>query len=303
MQMTEVKNPSERNKVIGAAVLGLVAIILLWWTFFGFGSSSKPAPRPATTTPANSTSRSATQTPAQPQSVAEMQEDLSVQLRPINDPAVGAPVPEPRRNIFAFVEPKPTPVANIPTPTPTPEPPILLASLSPSMIYAKTADFTLEVTGDKFVPGLRIVVENNELQTRYVSPQQLSATVPASLISNPGTRQVMLRTNDAKLYSNGATLNVAAPPTPNYSYIGILGQRTFIDTAILQDKGNKEVVNIQRGDLLGGRFRVTSISEKEIVVMDTTLKIKHTIAFSVQGERSGPQQRPTPRVESEDDEP
>jgi len=141
------------------------------------------------------------------------------------------------------------------------------------------------------------------LPTRYLGPQQLSATVPAALIANPGTRQVILQSQDRSLYSNVATFNVAVPPAPNYSYIGIIGTPRYIDTAILQDKNNRELLNVQRGDLLGGRFRVTSISEKEVVAVDTTLKIKHTIAFSTQSDRGSPMQRPTPRIESEDDEP
>jgi len=63
------------------------------------------------------------------------------------------------------------------------------------------------------------------------------------------------------------------------------------------------MLNVQRGDLLGGRFRVTSISEKEVVLTDTNLKIKHELALTNQGEKGNPLQRPTPRVESEDDEP
>jgi hypothetical protein len=96
---------------------------------------------------------------------------------------------------------------------------------------------------------------------------------------------------------------VAAPPTPNYSYIGIIGTHKFVDTAILQDKASKETLNVQRGDILGGRFRVTSISEKEIVLVDSNLKVKHTLAMTTQGDRGNPLQRPTPRVDSEDDEP
>jgi hypothetical protein len=98
-------------------------------------------------------------------------------------------------------------------------------------------------------------------------------------------------------------MSLASPPVPNYSYIGILGTPKYVDTAILQDKGNKEVLNVQRGDVLGGRFRVTSISEKEVVLVDNTLKIKHALAMSTQGERGNPLQRPTPKVDSEDDEP
>ena len=131
-----------------------------------------------------------------------------------------------------------------------------------------------------------------------------AATVPAAVIANPGVRQVMLRSSDGKLYSNALSFSVAAAPTPNYSYIGIIGtQRYILDTAILQDKGSKDTLNVQRGDLLAGRFRVTSISEKEVVVVDNNLKIKHTLPMSAQGDKGGPLQRPTPKVESDDDEP
>ena len=87
--------------------------------------------------------------------------------------------------------------------------------------------------------------------------------------------------------------------------IGIIGEQTRVnDTAIVQDKSNKNFLNVHRGDVLSGRFRVTSISEKELVMMDTTLKIKHTLAMT-EGDKSfgNPLSRPTPRVESEDDEP
>jgi hypothetical protein len=112
----------------------------------------------------------------------------------------------------------------------------------------------------------------------------------------------MLRSSDGALYSNPSMLSVAAPPIPNYTYVGILGTKHHIDTAIVQDKTNKEVLNIQRGDLLGGRFRVTSISDKELILTDNNLKIKHTLAFTILGDRGNPMQRPTPRVEGEDDE-
>jgi hypothetical protein len=181
---------------------------------------------------------------------------------------------------------------------------LLLASLSPANVYARTAEFTLEVSGDKFTPQMRIVLDNNELPTRYINPQQLSATVSAATIASPGTHQVMVRSTDGKLYSNNQSISVTAPPTPNYSYIGIIGTQKFVlDTAILQDKSSKDTLNVQRGDLLGGRFRVTSISEKEVVVVDSNLKVKHTLAMTQQGDRGSPMQRPTPRVESEDDEP
>jgi hypothetical protein len=303
MQVRDIQNSAERKKLIWAGALGIIALVLLWWTFFGFGGSSKQvAQRP----PVNAVSPPNRVVSAQPQpSPITDVNDILERLRPINFETSAPAVAEAKRNIFAYYEPPPKPVGApaTPTPTPTPTPPVLLASLSPANTYARTGDFTLEVAGDKFTSQLRIVVDNTELPTRYISPQQLSATVPASLIANAGSRQVMARSADGKLYSNPVTLEVSAPPTPNYTYVGIIGTRRYIDTAILQDKGSKETLNVQRGDLLGGRFRVTSISEKELVLVDTNLKIKHTLAFSVSGEKGTPMQRSTPRVESDDDEP
>src|SRR5262249_43034670 len=145
------------------------------------------------------------------------------------------------RNIFAFYEPtpKPTPEVKIPTPTPTPTPPMTITQLNPPGVYARTADFTLEVTGEKFTPAVRVTIDGRELSTRFISPQQLFTTVPAALISNPGARQVKAQTGDAKLYSNQFPLNVMQPPLPNYNYVGIIGKRSGNDTAVLQDKSSK----------------------------------------------------------------
>jgi|ERR1043166_336180 hypothetical protein len=302
MQVGDLRNPTERNKLILAAGLGLVALLFLWWTLFGFGGSNKTPPRVASQ-PTPGASPATTTKPQNPTAV-DLQGVNANDLRAIvYRPPASAP--EAGRNIFAYYEPPKiiVQISPTPTPTPTPTPPVLLASVSPANVFARTGDFTLEVSGDKITPQLRVVVDNNELPARYINPQQLSATIPATLIANPGTRQIMLRSSDGKLYSNAASLNVSAPPTPNYSYIGIIGTVRHIDTAILQDKSNKDTLNVQRGDLLGGRFRVTSISEKEVVVVDSTLKIKHTIAMTTQGDRGNPLQRPTPKVESEDDEP
>jgi len=304
MQLGDIRNPTDRNKLILAAALGLIAIVFLWWTFFGFGSSSpKVSSRPANQPTPGAAPRRPVTAPAQ--SVVELKESDPEQLQPVVYRPSSVSVPEASRNIFIYYEKPQAPIAipSVPTPTPTPVPPVLLASLSPANVYAGTGEFTLEISGDKLTPQLRVVIDNNEMPTRYKNAQQLSAKVPGAVIASPGTRTVMLRSGDATLYSNSAMLNVAAPPAPNYSYIGIIGTPKFIDTAIVQDKGNKEVLNVQRGDLLGGRFRVTSISEKEVVVIDSNLRVKHTLPMITQGDRGNPMARPTPRVESEDDEP
>jgi hypothetical protein len=231
---------------------------------------------------------------------------LAESLKPVSLPQSNPGGPEAKRNIFAYYEaPKPSEMAQkpTPTPTPTPTPPVLLAAISPQNVYARMAEFTLEVSGDKFSPELRIYVDGRDLGTKYRSPQQLSSTVPAAMIATPGARQIVVRSADGRLYSNPLTLSVAPPPVPNYSYVGIIGFRSHVDTAILQDKSNKEVLNVQRGDVLGGRFRVTSISDKELVLVDTNLKIRHNLSM-VEGEKgSGPLSRPTPAVVEVDDEP
>jgi hypothetical protein len=309
MQAVDLNKPGEKKKLIMAAVLGLVALIILYWALFGFGGSTTPtAPRAAATpTPARNT----------PSGPGRQQNNTTATTSPdVANLALFAPIeytpsaytaPEARRNIFAYyVPPQPTvkPVQEV-TPTPAPPPPLLLASLSPSNVYARSADFKLEISGDKFTPSTKIYFDGRELPTTFISPQQLSANVAATLIAAPGARNIIVRNADNSLFSNQASLNVAAPPTPNYLYVGIIGEYTRVgDTAILQDRSNKSVMNVHRGDVLSGRFRVTSISDKELVMMDTTLKIKHTLAMT-EGERGAgnPLTRPTPRVEVEDDEP
>lgn len=309
MQAIDLNKPGEKKKLIWAGALGLAAIIVLWYVFFGFGSSS------STRTPSNANTRAAaTSTPARTQTATQSSAqnvspnvaDLA-QYAPIKYDPTSYNAPEATRNIFAYyVPPKPSPTPTIQAPpSPTPTPPLLLASVSPSNVYARSGDFKLEIAGDKFTPATKIYFNNRELATTYIGPQQLAANVPAAMIVAPGSPNVIVRTADNKLYSNQATVNVAAPPVPNFLYVGIISPHTRVDDiAIVQDRGNKNVLNAHRGDVIGGRFRVTSISDKELVLVDTTLKIQHKLAMT-EGDKSpsNPLTRPTPRVESEDDEP
>ncbi len=296
MQLTDPNNPNEKKKLIAAGVLGLVAILVLGYVFFG-GSSKTPV-----TTNANRRVAGApTSTLVSKPSPIDDQSD-SASLQPIPPTWPVPAVSEPNRNIFAFYEPppKPSPEVRIPSPTPTPVPPLTLSSLAPANVFARTADFSLQVMGDKFTPAVHIVIDDRDLPTRFISAQQVFTTVPASVIATPGQRQLMVRNNDGKLYSNTAVLNVAAPPLPNYTYIGIIGKPRFNDTAVLQDKSSKDLLNVQRGDVLGGRFRVNSISEREVVLVDTNLKIRHTIPFTVENNSNQPYRPP---VRTSDDEP
>ena len=291
MQLFDPNNPNERKKIIAAGALFVVAMAVLGYVFFG--GSSKPA--------TNSTATKPSPTPGR----------IVKEQDPIDDPSIYRPIvyngtipgtSEADRNIFAFYEPTPIPTLppRIQTPTPTPTPPVMISSLNPSAVYGRTADFSLEITGDKFTPALRVTIDGRELPTRLISSQQLFTTVPAALIATPGPRQVMARTNDGKLYSNSITLNVTPPPLPTYSFVGIIAKPRGNDTAVLQKKGEKELLNVYRGDILEGRFRVNSISEREVVLVDTTLKIRHTIPFTIDTSIPPQNRPPVRRVDSEE---
>jgi hypothetical protein len=310
MQPVDLSKPGEKKKIIAAAGLGLVAIVILWWALIGFDSGTPAtATRPAAnSSPQQRTAQRDTSRANQPAPVSPELTSLAAFTEVVYTQSSYNP-PEARRNIFAYWEPPPkaAPVASVPTPIPTPPPPVLLASVSPANVYARTADFKLEVAGDKFSPAMRIYVDGHELPTAYKSPQQLSTTVPAAMIANAGVRNVAVRTPDDQLFSNQLQLNVAAAPTPdaNLTYIGIISTQNRVgDIALVQERSSRNVINAARGDVLAGRFRVTSISEKELVMVDTTLKIKHTLKMSEGSDRGmGPLTRPTPRVDAEDDEP
>ncbi len=316
----EVPSTFERYKPIIAIAVGVLALLMLARMFFG--SSSSPT---SNTAKRNANSRSSLSSSSRTANITDAPSLSPAQLRQQQEEYIPTPVvyehtmpnvPEAGRNIFAFYTPPPPPVkaptvavVTVPsTPTP-PQPQLILASVSPANIYARTSDFPLEVTGDKFTPAARINVDGRELPTRFISPQQLSATVPASLIVGDGARQITVRTPDGALFSNTATLNVQPPPTPNYVYVGIIGGPRYNDTAVLKDKTSNDLLNVQRGDIVGGRFRITSISERELVLTDTSLRVKHTLQFTGDAATSAggiPSVRNSPPpspVQSDNDEP
>ncbi len=289
MALFEGKTPSERNKLIAAIVLGALALMALSYMFFGSSSTpkrtqntnSRAAGVTQTTTTTSVNNTTAVASPDQVRKEAEL-----APPRPIVFETSLPAVPEPGRNIFSFYIPPPPPPKASPTPpppVPAIPPSLVLSGVSPTNVYARTGDFTIQVTGDKFTPAVRIYFGDAELATRFGSAQQLSANVPAPLIGYEGARQISVRTSDGTLFSNTATLSVMAAPTPNYSFVGIIGDKRYSDTAILKDKNTKQLLNVQRGDVIGGRFRVTSISEREVWLTDTSLHIKHTLTFESEG--------------------
>ncbi len=309
MALFEGKTPAERNKMIAAIALPLLALIFVVRMLF-FGSPA-PTAQPSAN---NSNRRASTQGSPRPgarPAVEENPEDLFGAMRRV----VWSPAlyrgPDAGRNIFAFYvpppPPPPTPVV-APVETPTPPPPLVLASLAPQSVYAKTGNFTLQISGDKFTPASRLYIEGQEQPTQFKSPQQLVATVPAAAIAFPGARNVVVRTPDGQLYSNPSTLNVMQPPAPTFTYIGLLKRpRPNSDTAVLKD-GKGELHSVRMGDLVEGRFRVTAINEKNLELVDKDLNIKHSMAFveprstgAASGRAPGSIQPPPPSTDDDDE--
>jgi hypothetical protein len=285
MALFEGKTPAERNKMIAAIVLPVFVFILLVRMFSGPSGPSAASTnnnnrrQSAPKTAQNSNARNAN---------APLADDAEIEVTNYSPIVCCAPLyggADAGRNIFAFYEkpvalPKPS-ETSIPIPTPTPPPPIPLASISPQSVFAKTGNFTLQLSGDKFGPDDRVYVDGQELQTQYRSIQQLTATVPAGLIGGPGQRSVVVRTPDGKLFSNPQLLNVMQPPAPTYTYVGFL-KRARANTAVLKDSRG-ELYSVREGDLVEGRFRVTEISDRGVEVVDKDLNIKHTMPYVASG--------------------
>ncbi|MET0626320.1 MAG: IPT/TIG domain-containing protein [Pyrinomonadaceae bacterium] len=308
MALFEGKTPAERNKMIAAIALPLLALIFVFNMLSG---PSKPSAGSATPTP---TPRRPPRVTGQQAATGDAQLGAGNGLVSMMTPIDCCPTPygggDGGRNIFAFyVKPTPPPAAP-PTPppaTPEPPPPIVLGALAPQSIFARTAGFKLQVSGDKFGPAARVYVDGQELPTQFKSMQQLTADVPAALISSPGQRSVVVRTPDGQLYSNPATINVMQPPAPTYTYVGFL-KRQRANTAVLKDaKG--ELYSVRQGDLVEGRFRVADITERGVELVDKDLNIKHTMPFvdargmpgSAPGRAPGSIQPPPPDPEGDDE--
>src|SRR5882762_9746726 len=122
MQLFDPNNPNEKKKMIAAAVLGVGAIAVLGYVFFG-GSSTK-------TTTTNTVAK-ASPTPR----IAKEPETVADEVfQPVNYPGTQPAVFEADRNIFAYYEPPPPVVKApyVPTPTPVPPPPLTASSLMPN---------------------------------------------------------------------------------------------------------------------------------------------------------------------------
>ena len=294
MGLFEGKTPAERNKIILAIVLGVLAIASLAYAFgpalLGLDKKVKTASTTPTPTPESND-------PAPPEltEIKKLPEQSEIEGQyasvPINYVGSGAfSIPVTGRNIFAFWEPgDPTPIPYTTPPTPTPfvEPTetqidykVFLSFVTPQSVYAGSNSFRLEVNGDKFQPESRILFNGSPLRTTYLSEQRMSATVPASLIARAFNGSIMVDTPGTEFFSRQVPFAIQQPPKPEFEYIGMIARQHYNnDTAYFQEKGARsgDPFSARLNDVVKGRFRVISISEKEVEFQDTRLGFKHKL--------------------------
>src|SRR5690606_25294560 len=117
MRILEGKSPNERNKIIAAAVLGVLALTSLYLAFGDslFGSSTSVS---VTVTPTPTPDGSPSRELREVRMPSQADQNFDWQTTPvIYQPGLFS-APDPGRNIFAFYEPPP-PTPYVP-PTPTP---------------------------------------------------------------------------------------------------------------------------------------------------------------------------------------
>src|SRR2546426_9500986 len=97
-------------------------------------------------------------------------------------------------------------------------PPPAITSISPTSVTAEGSAFTLVVAGTNFMDFSQVQVNGTPRTTSYVSPTQLTATVLANDIAEPGTVQVRVVTSAGT--SNTASLTISPPSATSSTTAG-----------------------------------------------------------------------------------
>jgi streptogramin lyase len=92
-----------------------------------------------------------------------------------------------------------------------PPAPAVISSFNPSTAIAGTSAFSLIVNGSGFVGGATVQWNGSAVTSSFVSPTQLTASIPASLIVSPGTVSITVL-NPGTSSSNALTFTINPPP-------------------------------------------------------------------------------------------
>ena len=300
MALFEGKTPTERNKIIAAGVLGLVSLIALYLafgrSFFGSSTATTVTVKTSPTPKSNVPQPAGTNISKMP---TTSEQDFTYQTTTVDYRPGSSFAPDPGRNIFAFYEPPlptpyvPTPlppVKQTPTPTPAPTPVLFVGNLNPGSVYAGVKAFRLEVNGNYFTPDAHIYFNQTELPTTFVNAQRIFADIPANLVAQEGSRQVIIQTPDGRAYSNPVMLTVQAPPKPTFQYIGMIGRKRYNnDTAYFTEAATSPPFGARLNDVIRGQFRLIEITPTEVVLEDVNLGFKHKVQVAKASTTGGSQ--------------
>jgi uncharacterized protein (TIGR03437 family) len=89
----------------------------------------------------------------------------------------------------------------------------ILSAITPSSAIAGGPGFLVTVSGSDFPAGSVVLWNGTALSTNYVSPSQLTATVPASLIATPGSASISVNTGISTTASIPFAINPLLPAT------------------------------------------------------------------------------------------
>jgi hypothetical protein len=89
---------------------------------------------------------------------------------------------------------------------------------------------------------------------------------------------LIVQTPDGRKHSKQLMFQVQEPPKPNFQYIGMIARKRYNnDTAYFQEPGQQTPISARLNDVVGGRFRLLSISSVETVFEDVNLGFKHKV--------------------------
>ncbi len=273
----------QRKKVMAGVLLALMIFVFWWQDPLGLFTSADSGAKPAATAQAR-TSPTPKGSPT-PQRRSGVEEVVTDPLHPELASYKNTPLDGIGRNIFVYPTPTPAPTPKpLPPAPPAPTPPIVLVGINPQGVLGKTPDpIPLTVTAMKVPADARIFLDGREIQTKVIDDSHLTSVLTAEMIRNPGKLGVQVRSaSDAQMYSNSLTLEVAEPPAPPYRYVGLIVNKNG-STAVLKSQANDEVFNATKGKIIDKRWEVTNITAARIDLVDTAIKVTHSIAFTGDG--------------------
>lgn len=281
MSQDKAKEPKDSSETRKRILLGVLVLVMLGVFYFQFFSGDEATPNQTTAGGSPATKPSPTPTP-RPVRPGEKPETIITQPlvfawfdRSISGDGTG-------RNIFVYPTPTPEPPPRpLPPQRPPPPPPVLLSSINPSGIIAKTGDTSLAIYGDKFPQDAQVFLDGRPYETKIISQTEIRVQVPGDAIKASGNLGVQVRSkSDATLFSNQLALNVAEPPAPAYRFIGLITNKNGAMAVLKSQADESDVINVRRGEKFGTHWRVVNITSQKIDIEDMNLKIVHTINFT-----------------------